>query len=421
MATIQLNPIKAINVDDGGYQISVTCSPALQPGQGVLLDVGLQKYYLDISGGYTGVQMACLLEILWLQKRWAQYLQCKALLVEFEVGADAKSIYGRPPHYNPSAPQAVGCKVLAESNIQTLFTPVEPFNERLVYGRWALKQIGQYLPRIPYVYEMVNGRKEGRGRLLTPVINGRHYFVKKTACNFPFETDVLRRGFDCTTYILCAYDVDARYQFGDGADIANCLNATECGFEEAASTADMAGFFDINKSGEFIMWRPGQHAVMVLDGVVHEYTTGTAMGYRSRPVSEYLANAERGAVYKVASLPGTSANPVGSNAKGPSIGIGVPGGGGGTGGSLPSNGGNGGGQNGGGGARYTVVSGDSLSLIAGRKYGDVLLWPILYDANKPVIGSDPGMIKPGQVFTIPNIGGYSASQLSAYRTRGRNG
>jgi len=82
----------------------------------------------------------------------------------------------------------------------------------------------------------------------------------------------------------------------------------------------------------------------------------------------------------------------------------------------PGNG-NGGGK---GGDKYTVVSGDSLSLISGRKYGDVLLWPVIYDANKPVIGGNPNLIKPGQNLTIPSIAGYSQGQLTAIRSRGRN-
>ncbi|BDC49184.1 hypothetical protein F183_A15000 [Bryobacterales bacterium F-183] len=415
MATIQLNSITSINVDSGGYEISVTVNPPLQPGQGILLDVGPNKRYLDISNGYTGVQMACLLEILWLEKRWAQNISCKALLVEFQNNADAKSVYGRPPHYNPSAPQAVGCKVLAESNSQNLMTPVEPFCERLTFGRRALVQIGNYIPRIPYVYDMENGQPVGRGRLLTPEINGRHYFVSRTASNWPFETDPTRRGFDCTTYILCAYDVDAGYNQGDGADIANCLDATSCGFQDAVSPAKMTEFFEVNKMGEFIMWRPGHHAVMVVDGVVHEYTTANVFGYRTRPVAEYLKNVSSGNTYQVHALPGTTAVPASVQtkpSKGPAFGIGTPTGPTGSignGGGAPSNG-----------AKYTVVSGDSLSLISGRKYGDVLLWPIIYDANKPVIGSDPNMIKPGQVFTIPSIQSYSSSQLTEYRNRGRN-
>ncbi|MBS1823859.1 MAG: LysM peptidoglycan-binding domain-containing protein [Acidobacteria bacterium] len=72
------------------------------------------------------------------------------------------------------------------------------------------------------------------------------------------------------------------------------------------------------------------------------------------------------------------------------------------------------------GKSYTVVSGDSLSAIAGKFYGDVLLWPIIYDANKQTVGSDPNKIYPGQKLTIPDIGGYSSQQLTDARNRGRN-
>lgn len=92
---------------------------------------------------------------------------------------------------------------------------------------------------------------------------------------------------------------------------------------------------------------------------------------------------------------------------------------GGGGGSLPGKGGSGGGG-GGTGSVYTVVSGDSLSAITGRLWGDVLLWPLLYDANKTTIGSNPNLIKVGQKLTVPNIKGLSPSQLDQARTRGRN-
>ena len=51
---------------------------------------------------------------------------------------------------------------------------------------------------------------------------------------------------------------------------------------------------------------------------------------------------------------------------------------------------------------YTVVKGDSLSRIAKSIYGSADKWRMIYDANKIVIGNNPDLIKPGQVFTIPN-------------------
>jgi nucleoid-associated protein YgaU len=56
---------------------------------------------------------------------------------------------------------------------------------------------------------------------------------------------------------------------------------------------------------------------------------------------------------------------------------------------------------------HTVVRGDSLSKIAQHYYGKAGLWRKLYDANKDVVGSNPDLIKPGQVLTIPDLGASS--------------
>lgn len=49
---------------------------------------------------------------------------------------------------------------------------------------------------------------------------------------------------------------------------------------------------------------------------------------------------------------------------------------------------------------YTVVSGDSLSKIAKREYGDASKWPRIYEANRATI-KNPDLIYPGQVLTLP--------------------
>ncbi|MBL8178560.1 MAG: LysM peptidoglycan-binding domain-containing protein [Bryobacterales bacterium] len=69
---------------------------------------------------------------------------------------------------------------------------------------------------------------------------------------------------------------------------------------------------------------------------------------------------------------------------------------------------------------YTVVSGDSLSLISGRMWGDVLLWPILYKVNRPVVGSNPNLISAGMKLSVPNIKNYSSQELDQARSEGRN-
>ena len=50
---------------------------------------------------------------------------------------------------------------------------------------------------------------------------------------------------------------------------------------------------------------------------------------------------------------------------------------------------------------YTVKSGDSLSAIARKVYGDASKWTKIYEANKGTIGSNPNLIYPGQTYMIP--------------------
>ncbi len=73
---------------------------------------------------------------------------------------------------------------------------------------------------------------------------------------------------------------------------------------------------------------------------------------------------------------------------------------------------------------YTVVKHDSLSRIALHAYktkrDPMLLWPVIYDANKAIIGANPNVILPGQKLWIPDIGGLSDVELDQIRRRGRN-
>ncbi|MCD7810359.1 MAG: LysM peptidoglycan-binding domain-containing protein [Ruminococcus sp.] len=51
---------------------------------------------------------------------------------------------------------------------------------------------------------------------------------------------------------------------------------------------------------------------------------------------------------------------------------------------------------------YTVKSGDCLWNIAKKYYGSGSKYTVIYNANKSVIGSNPNLIYPGQVLTIPS-------------------
>ncbi|PCI33720.1 MAG: peptidoglycan-binding protein LysM [Flavobacteriaceae bacterium] len=51
---------------------------------------------------------------------------------------------------------------------------------------------------------------------------------------------------------------------------------------------------------------------------------------------------------------------------------------------------------------YTVVNGDSLSKIAQKFYRNAIKYPVIFEANKPML-SHPDKIYPGQVLRIPSL------------------
>lgn len=51
---------------------------------------------------------------------------------------------------------------------------------------------------------------------------------------------------------------------------------------------------------------------------------------------------------------------------------------------------------------YTVVSGDTLSKIAKQVYGNANKYPIIFEANTPML-KHPDKIYPGQVLVIPPL------------------
>lgn len=424
-ATIQLDPLSLIDIANGGYHVKthITNEPS---EYAVLLEVGRFGPWLDITGGYTTAHLEPLLKCL-SAYAWGSTISCKALLISYS-----------PPFtgsYRVHFPGGVGdrnCSVLAESNAQELQTPVEPLPAPIAWGRSALVTFGAVAPPLRYVGVPGPSGIIGKGRVLYyRPLAGYYFFARnwegKSGDPDPadpqpvgqFTVDPVKRGFDCTTYVIMAFQVCQQYSqppnaFGDGSKVAECLNAVDTGVNGAARATAQA-FFEQNTRGDFIMWITGRHCTMVLNGWVYEFSPkNMGHGFRCTEVQQWLAHASQGNVWNIRALPGTQFTPLtGGQGKGGAIGIGQPGGAGGGQGSLPSTGGKPGGQ------LYTVVSGDSLSLIAGRYYGDVLLWPIIYDANRAVVGPDPNLIQPGQRLTIPKLDGYTKTQLEAIRQRGR--
>jgi LysM repeat protein len=68
--------------------------------------------------------------------------------------------------------------------------------------------------------------------------------------------------------------------------------------------------------------------------------------------------------------------------------------------------------------RYTIVPGDTLSAVAaalGVRGG----WRALYAANRRVIGSDPGLVRPGAVLAVPSPAAGKASGSAGAGPGGR--
>ena len=72
-----------------------------------------------------------------------------------------------------------------------------------------------------------------------------------------------------------------------------------------------------------------------------------------------------------------------------------------------------------GGQPYEVVSGDTLSAIAQRTYGEARYWREIYRANRDRVGEGGDLIHPGTVLDLPPINIDQAVMVSF--TRGGSG
>ena len=64
---------------------------------------------------------------------------------------------------------------------------------------------------------------------------------------------------------------------------------------------------------------------------------------------------------------------------------------------------------------------DWLSNIAKKWYGDMLLWPVLFDFNRGPDFSNPNKMYVGQRVKIPFINDKSQDEIKAYRKEGMTG
>jgi len=68
----------------------------------------------------------------------------------------------------------------------------------------------------------------------------------------------------------------------------------------------------------------------------------------------------------------------------------------------------------------TVTKADWLSSLADKHYGDMLLWPIIFDKNKSATFTNPNVIRPAQRIEIPPLPALTSQQRDQVRARGRD-
>ena len=71
------------------------------------------------------------------------------------------------------------------------------------------------------------------------------------------------------------------------------------------------------------------------------------------------------------------------------------------------------------GGSYAIAPGDTLSRVAQRAYGDPMLWDLLVEANRDVLGGDPEQLAVGMSIAIPcvDVSGQRVSAEEAARKR----
>lgn len=68
---------------------------------------------------------------------------------------------------------------------------------------------------------------------------------------------------------------------------------------------------------------------------------------------------------------------------------------------------------------YVVEPGESFSSIAKDAYGEMALWPAIFDASRSVVAGNPDLLRPGQTITIPRRRNLDPTKLADYRRRAK--
>jgi hypothetical protein len=255
VGVLTLKQIQPVRRDHGGYKIEF--HGTVPRHDTVCLYLGNNtRYSMDITGGYHKHRMAHLEQLLDLMDQGGFWGKKIPVRVAIRSG-------GKILQETLSPPQFIQC-------------PLEPIREI------GVEEVGS-VEGLRYT-----GKPDGSGggAFLSSPIGDKYFF----AYDGMLISDPKRRGFDCTTYVGSAHGLpNGLGQGGDGKTVAEAIKAEPCDMEHKHTKA-VREFFEVQKTGTYIMWRHG-HVVVVKDCFVHEFTNRVSMeqGYCKTEVAEWLA------------------------------------------------------------------------------------------------------------------------------------
>jgi hypothetical protein len=157
----------------------------------------------------------------------------------------------------------------ARTRAYTYKTHVKPFYGKPYEGELTISGISTDDPKMTYP-------GNGKGRLLSPKINGRYYFIYAGK----FETDNKMRGFDCTSFPMALFSVKSLPTPGYGKQLCQVLGATECDLEQIQSS-DLQKRFqeDVIDFGYYVLFSEGHVMLYNSNGnYLYEFTYGGFKG-----------------------------------------------------------------------------------------------------------------------------------------------
>lgn len=169
-----------------------------------------------------------------------------------------------------------GGAVTARTQPVNYLAQVKPY-----YGKLKISEISTDQPPMTYP-------GNGKGRLLSKLINGRYYFIY----GGKLETSNQMRGFDCTSFPMALLSIARIDSPGYGKQVCDAVGATKCDIEQVKG-AELAKRFkeDTIPIGLYILFSEGHVLLYNSDiNMLYEFNYG---GFRATPAGQRQLQAPR--------------------------------------------------------------------------------------------------------------------------------